>query len=144
MGYTTEFAGSIKLSRKLTFTEAHRLLAANETIDGARKLFGAGIPNGYFQWVPTESLDAIVWDGNEKFYDYDVWMRVLCQWLRTWGIIANGELHWQGEEMSDTGSLSVVNNTVQKIEGKRIPIPNVRPLTLDRLRELALVKVMEE
>jgi hypothetical protein len=63
MGYTTEFTGAIGLSRKLTMAEAKELLEIDETgtITGIRE---------YFQWVPSETLDQIVWDGNEKFYKY--------------------------------------------------------------------------
>jgi hypothetical protein len=83
MGYTTEFTGAIGLSRKLTMAEAKELLEIDETgtITGIRE---------YFQWVPSETLDQIVWDGNEKFYKYTEQLEWLCRWLGEHGIRANG------------------------------------------------------
>lgn len=89
MGYTTKFTGSVSLSRALTIAEARILLEANEDNDATKALFGR---NSYLKWVPTESLDAIVWDGNEKFYDYIELMGDVCAWLKARCIPASGEI----------------------------------------------------
>lgn len=73
MGYTTKFKGAITLSRPLTFGEARKLLEFHDDPD----IIAGQHPGSYLQWVPTESLDGIVWDGGEKFYEYTEWM----QWL---------------------------------------------------------------
>jgi hypothetical protein len=138
MGYTTEFTGAIKLGRKLTMAEAKELLEIassdkSETVTGIR---------AYFQWVPADTLEHIVWDGNEKFYEYTEQLRWLCGvWLEQRGILANGELYWQGEETGDTGVLSVVANNVTAIPNSKPTGKSPRPLTLDDLGKMALDQV---
>lgn len=135
MGYTTKFTGAIQLSRKLTMAEAKRILEINEE----PKTLKDKKPNdGYMQWVPTESLDQIVWDENEKFYDYIPWMRWMCELLKSWGIAANGTLYWSGESAGDTGTILVKDNEVQAMEHTKPQPSQSGPLTLDALREMAL------
>ena len=118
MGYTTKFTGCINLSRALTLKEAKELLEiANLDRAEARKITGT---DAYLQWVPTETLDGIVWDGNEKFYEYVPLLRWLCGWLKERGIEANGELLWAGDETDDRGRIAVSSNEVEVIEGQRI------------------------
>lgn len=141
MGYTTKFTGCINLSRKLTMTEAKELLEiADMDSQDAKAITGT---DAYLQWVPTETLDGIVWDGNEKFYEYVPLMRWLCGWLQERGIQANGELLWAGESTEDRGRLIVTNNDVQTIEGPQIKVKSARPLTLRRLGEMALQQATE-
>lgn len=135
MGYTTKFTGCIKLSRQLTLAEARELLVIAEDNENA---YAASGINSYLQWVPSESLDEIVWDGGEKFYDYEQLLRWLCSvWLLERGIVANGELLWSGEEAGDVGVLTVVSNVVSSAKGKKSRASG-KPLTLSRLGELAL------
>lgn len=134
MGYTTKFSGSIKLSRPLTLAEAKDLLEFNEEPG----LIPQPKPSdGYMQWVPTETLDGIVWDGNEKFYDYTPWLRWMCDWLKKRGIGACGLIKWNGEERGDIGELLVVDNDVTVVETK-VARNSGRPLTLEGLGLLAL------
>jgi hypothetical protein len=138
MGYTTEFTGAVKLSRKLTMAEAKELLEIassdnSETVTGIR---------AYFQWVPADTLEHIVWDGNEKFYEYAKQLQWLCNdWLDQRGITANGELYWQGEETGDNGVLSVAANRVTAIRNSKPSGKSPRPLTLDDLGKMALEQV---
>lgn len=137
MGYTTEFSGAIKLGRKLTMAEAKELLEIASS-DVSEKVTGI---SAYFQWVPADTLEHIVWDGNEKFYHYTEQLRWLCGWLIDHNISANGELLWQGEETGDTGVISVSDNQVSaKKNGKR-PAKSPSPLTLDALGRMALEQV---
>lgn len=138
MGYTTKFTGSVSLSRALTIAEARILLEANEDNDATKALFGR---NNYLQWVPTESLDAIVWDGNEKFYDYVELMGDVCRWLKERGITANGDLYWAGESADDRGTLMVKDNEVTAEKGTTAKKRACKPLTLGRLAEIALDQV---
>ena len=141
MGYTTKFTGCINLSRALTIKEAKELLEiAYLDRAEAREITGA---DAYLQWVPTETLDGIVWDGNEKFYEYVPLLRWLCGWLKERGIEANGELLWAGDEAYDRGRIAVSSNEVEVIEGQRIETKFGRPLTLERLGEMALQQVAE-
>jgi hypothetical protein len=139
MGYTTKFTGSIALSRKLTFNEARDLLEMADDCERTAKASGV---RSYLQWVPTETLDAIVWDGNEKFYEYVPLMKWLCgSWLLERGIGANGELMWSGEDSSDVGQIIVRDNVVEAIEGRKPRTKAGKPLTMERLCELALDQV---
>lgn len=137
MGYTTKFQGCIYLSRQLTLKEAKFLLDLSYMYDRneAKKITGT---NAYMQWVPTESLDGIVWDGEEKFYDYEVLMKWLCLWLKDAGIEANGELVWSGEDTDDIGNIVVTKNDVHFNRGKTISRSPSKPLTAKKLSEMAL------
>jgi hypothetical protein len=92
------------------------------------------------QWVPSESLDAIVWDGNEKFYDYVTWMEWICAWLLQRGIAANGSLVWSGESAADVGTITVDNNAVTATEGAKQPKTVNKPMTLRKLADMALAQ----
>lgn len=138
MGYTTEFAGAINLSRKLTLQEAKELVDLNENGDSDAVAELSGV-NTYMQWVPAESLDAIVWDGGEKFYDYLPLLKWLCgTWLKDRGIEASGELIWRGDEVGDTGRISVAANVVTSTEDAQPVKRSVKPLTSRRLGEMAI------
>jgi hypothetical protein len=136
MGYTTKFTGQINLSRPLTITEAKALLTFADDSDTAPK----PNPGGYLQWVPSQSLDAIGWDGNEKFYDYVEWLMWVCAWLKSAGIACNGRLVWSGEMASDTGEIIVIDNEVTATKGKTAPA-GFNPLTLEGLARIALDQV---
>lgn len=137
MGYTTEFTGAMKLSRKLTMAEAKELLEIADS--GDAKTF-TGI-DGYFQWVPADTLEHIVWDGNEKFYKYEEQLQWLCDWLGQRSISANGDLYWQGEETGDTGTLAVADNKVTARPNEKPKGRSPSPLTLEALGRMALDQV---
>lgn len=137
MGYTTRFTGALKLSRELTMTEAKWLLECNadpDAIKGAK-------PQSYMQWVPAESLEHIVWDGGEKFYNYIEWLQWLCEKLAVFGIEINGTLYWSGEDITDNGRIEVCASKVTQASSSAPLQSNYEPLTLSRLREIALDQV---
>lgn len=137
MGYTTEFNGAVKLSRRLTMAEAKELLEIAEG-DESEKITGI---DAYFQWVPADTLEHIVWDGGEKFYSYTEQLRWLCGWLLERGIQANGMLLWQGEETGDTGTITVTINEVVALPDGKATTNTPAPLTLRGLQEMALDQV---
>lgn len=134
MGYDTKFSGALSLSRSLTIAEAKVLLEANEDTDTIQ----GDHPGSYMQWVPTQSLDGIVYDGNEKFYEYGEWMMWLLTHLATLGILASGDILWQGESVGDAGILSVKDNVLKVIKGAKVQPGKGAPLTLDGLARMAL------
>lgn len=70
-------------------------------------------PSLWCQWIPSESGDYIEWDGGEKFYHYIEWLRYIIEnFLKPWGIEANGVVHWRGEEFEDNGTITVSSNFV--------------------------------
>jgi hypothetical protein len=138
MGYTTEFTGAIGLDRKLTMAEAKELLEIASSDRNHKATTGI---DAYFQWVPADTLQHIVWDGNEKFYMYVEQLRWLCGWLSERGILANGSLYWQGEETGDTGTIVVTANSVSAHPNEKPETETPRPLTLRDLGRMALEQV---
>lgn len=138
MGYTTEFTGSVKLGRKLTMAEAKELL---EIADGGKDSKAVTGIDAYFQWVPADTLEHIVWDGEEKFYKYVEQLRWLCDWLHEREISANGTLYWQGEETGDSGALIVAENIVTERPNEKPEVETPQPLTLADLGRIALEQV---
>lgn len=77
-----------------------------------------GQPGLWCQWVATDDGLHIEWNGAEKFYEYTMWLRYICDhFLTRWGYTLNGEVTWQGEDRSDKGRLQVVNNKVSAHRG---------------------------
>lgn len=71
-------------------------------------------PGLWCQWTPNDDGTAIVWDGGEKFYDYVEWIEyIIRNFLKPWGIVANGDVEWQGEEPADRGRIQVRDNVVR-------------------------------
>ncbi len=72
-----------------------------------------GQPGLWCQWTPNEDGTCIQWDGGEKFYDYVKWMAYIIEnFLEPWGIVANGNIRWVGEDSSDRGVIIVKDNVV--------------------------------
>lgn len=133
MGYTTRFTGAVKLGRKLTMAEAKELLEIDSEKTGI---------DAYFQWVPADTFEHIVWDREEKFYKYVEQLQWLCgDWLDQRGILANGALHWAGEETGDTGTITVTANAVSAHPNPTSVGKDPRPLTLRDLQEMALDQI---
>jgi hypothetical protein len=140
MGYTTEFKGAFDLDAPLTLEQAGllRMLAADEAEEEDWERFDRH-PEGYFQWTVTKDRQHIVWDGNEKFYDYDEWLQWLIDGLLTaWGRTLSGQVEYQGESRDDWGLLKVVSGKVVKVE-RPTPAWNAIPAK-DRKRALALLR----
>lgn len=78
-----------------------------------------GQPGLWCQWVPSENLDAIEWDGHEKFYHYVEWLTYLIKhFLEPWGYRLNGDVEWEGEGRGDIGRIIVTDNVVSVLEGR--------------------------
>lgn len=134
MGYTTRFEGLLLFDRDLTVREYKELLKIadyNEQDDGVLLDYTDApetMPHGsYLQWQPNNYGTGLEWNGGEKFYDYVHWLRWLIKhYFTPRNITLNGELRWQGEDISDVGILTVDNNkvTTQKLEIKLTECPS--------------------
>lgn len=92
-----------------------------------------GQPGLWLQWRPNDDGTALRWDGGEKFYNSEEWMRYLIDKLLspmagdyliqhgrederlssfTYDHTLNGVIHAQGEEDDDMWKLVVENNVV--------------------------------
>jgi hypothetical protein len=82
-------------------------------------------PGLWCDWEITEDGKALTWNGNEKFYDYEEWLRYLIDnFFTPLGYVLNGDVRWQGEDYDDFGTISVVDNEVYMEEGIRISSMN--------------------
>lgn len=71
-------------------------------------------PSLWCQWVPNNKGDAIVWDGNEKFYCYIEWLNyIIKNFLAPKGYVLNGEMAYSGEDREDKGLIVVDENQVE-------------------------------
>lgn len=109
MGYTTKFMGEFKFSRNLTEEEIRILTdfhdERHEDMDEKASL--------YCQWVPNEDGSALVWDQAEKFYRYLEWLQELIgRFFTPWGVTLDGDMTWQGDDISDRGVIHVIRSVV--------------------------------
>lgn len=144
MGYTTQFEGSISVSPPLSEKEAAFLEAFSKTRHMERERGpyfvdstyghgdrsdvpdynqpGKGQPGLWCHWIATTDRSSIEWDGGEKFYDGEEWMRYVIEHFLKPDHIAdlpflqghtlNGTILAQGEDIADRWRLHVVDNEV--------------------------------
>lgn len=118
------------------------VLNTGGTIPGEQNTPPDGQPGLWCQWAPTDDGAALEWDGGEKFYDSEEWMRYLIDTFLSdsaalrkeiaWGHprvegryyadqfgaftfdhVLNGVIEAQGEDVSDHWWLIVHDNTVK-------------------------------
>jgi hypothetical protein len=79
----------------------------------------SGQPSLWCQWTTNADGTEIEWDGGEKFYEYVEWMEyIIDSFLKPWGIVAEGEIEWQGEGRGDIGLIVVKDNVVNPKMGR--------------------------
>lgn len=70
-------------------------------------------PGLWCLWEPTEDGKGIHWNGVEKFYDYIEWLGYISKnFLKPWGYTLSGNVSWFGEDLEDSGVISVVNGLI--------------------------------
>jgi len=70
-------------------------------------------PGLWCQWYILDDRVTIAWDGGEKFYHYIEWIEyIIVTILKPRGYVVNGEVEWQGEDLSDAGMIVVKDNKV--------------------------------
>lgn len=160
MGYITEFDGSVVVEPPLNQTEIAylSLFAGTRRMDREKGPYfvhgtgdfgqggdpdirnfnqpAEGQPSLWCQWVPTDDGTAIEWDGGEKFYGAEEWMRYLIDhFLRpgacatshpgfegfTFDHVVNGTIHASGEDRDDVWDLIVTGNQVTTVAYKLVP-----------------------
>jgi len=77
----------------------------------------AGQHGLWCQWVPSPGFSSLVWDGNEKFYQYvDCANYIQTHFLNVFGIeFVDSTVMFQGESDHDAGALVIMNGKVQKV-----------------------------
>lgn len=77
-----------------------------------------GQPGLWCQWCITGDGKELEWDGGEKFYNYVAWLKyIIREFFIPWGIKANGEIEWQGEDRDDIGKIKVKDNEIFVYDG---------------------------
>lgn len=137
MGYTTDFLGQFDLNKELDVKTYTFLTKLNDTRRMKRDVgpeYGTdgefyvednneGVvdhnrppstqPGLWCQWVPTEDGLSLIWDGGEKFYNYVNWLKYIIEKvLVPKGYVLNGEVEFQGEDMSNRGLIVCKDNVV--------------------------------
>lgn len=157
MGYSTEFTGTVSVDPPLNgpemaylrkFAQSRRYQCSGgpyhvETDGDWNRHSGctaintnqepSGQPGLWCKWEPTEDGTGIEWNGVEKFYDADAWMRYLIDhFLRraayasdsgggrfrhfTFNHVIDGRIEAQGEDPDDRWTLVVENNSVSVVK----------------------------
>lgn len=128
MGYTTRFTGRFAITPPLTLEHLNEYKAL---ADLDRRKMPTGAPDAYLQWQPTPDGAALCWDGNEKFYCYQEWLFWLAvNWFAPRGYALSGEVKFQGEEIGDVGTLSIIEGRVSLVRARFDSSP------LDACREI--------
>ena len=110
MGYTTDFSGSLLLSRPATTDEKQFINAFSQE--------GKCQTGLWCNWELDDTGTELKWNGGEKFYNYIEWLEYLIQHFFTpWNIKLNGKIKWNGEDSDDVGLITVKNNKVTYKEG---------------------------
>lgn len=76
-------------------------------------------PGLWCQWIIHNG--QLMWDGNEKFYNYEEWLQYLIDnFFEPLGYILNGDIEWQGEDSEDFGCIHVVDNFIDMQYGEKV------------------------
>lgn len=75
-------------------------------------------PGLWCQWKPSMDGSMLMWDGNEKFYNYVEWLKYIIAYLKPKGYKVNGSVKWYGEDREDIGIIDTKDNVVTTREGR--------------------------
>lgn len=118
MGYQTYFQGGFSLDKPLTREQQRTLEDFSEARHEQEEQVAEGMPSFWCQWIPTSDGDSIEWDGGEKFYYYEEWIKYLLKkFLIPWGYKVNGSVDWDGEESGDVGQIVIKDNKITIYDG---------------------------
>lgn len=137
VAYLREFAGSRRMDRKsgpyTTGEGDYGMDHSEDVIDGNKPPLGQ--PGLWCQWVPGDSDPSVIeWDGGEKFYEAEAWMRYILQHFinpdpvakkrcpETFdflqGHTANGFIECQGDDQEDRWAIDVTDGVVTTLPGR--------------------------
>ena len=123
MGYTTEFIGRMKLSKKLTDSELidyhNNWLEPRHTIHDDKYTTGReDAPSIWLKWNICEvgGEHYLEWTEQEKFYGYYAWLELIIkEFLTPKGIYLQGKIRFSGEDVNDCGIITAhIQTTRQK------------------------------
>ena len=127
MGYTTEFIGKLTFDKPLTTDQIETINEfseqRHEKDDACLDVMILQRKNDptelwhhhpiWCQWVITDDGKHLMWDGGEKFYDYQYWLKYLInKYFVSWGRKLNGTLTYIGECKTQMGLIEVDDNHI--------------------------------
>jgi len=120
MGYSTEFKGKISFDQEVSelFAEEINFFCRKRhcTEDNHNKTSDYA-PSLWCDWEVAEDRKGLEWNGSEKSYDMDKWLPLLInKFLEPAGIICNGFVEAQGENVGDHWAIEVTDNEVRILE----------------------------
>jgi len=124
MGYSTRFTGRFDFDKPLPLgvIESMRKLQGVDT----RDLSGAAYPGMFCQWILTNDLMGVKWDGEEKFYQWEEWLNWLVRnFFLPNAVNITGRVAFQGEDIEDAGYIEV-------LEGNRVVVTRLPVIADDR------------
>ncbi|KKL86082.1 hypothetical protein LCGC14_1948340, partial [marine sediment metagenome] len=87
------------------------------------------------QWILTGDRQHIEWDGGEKFYGYVEWIEYIIEKiLKPRSYVLNGKVEWSGEDEDDFGTILVINNKVEVIEGEFDELEELMKEKLEKIK----------
>lgn len=103
-------------------------------------------PGLWCQWAPNHDSTEIEWNGGEKFYYYEEWLKYIIEIiLRPRGYVLNGVVEFQGEDIEDHGYLVAKENEISIRTS--VPVREKKPFRYpDRIaadRALAIRELVE-
>lgn len=113
MGYNTSFEGVINIAPPLTANEVEEL---NMFFDARHD--DRNTPSIWCDLVAYESL--IKWNGSEKTYALDEWIRYVINHFIGKDHTCNGKMIAHGEDYGDIWQIVVIDNEVSTRKGKII------------------------
>jgi hypothetical protein len=145
VGYDTTFSGQVTVDPPLSPAEVQFLKDFSETRHCTHQDSpfaavggytcsgrncgspGPGVPDFWCLWEATDDGTAIKWNGAEKFYDSEAWMKFLISNFLAPGSVAgpaylthdhtlNGVIDAEGEEAGDIWRLIVKGNIVRRVD----------------------------
>lgn len=113
MGYTTTFDGGFTFNKPITLDMYNTI--NNFAAERHEPRLG-GCPGCWCQWIIVTDYngnEALIWDQNEKFYEYVPWLNYLItNFFEPAGYVLNGTVDYQGEELDDFGTIEVKDNEI--------------------------------
>jgi len=139
MGYTTNFGGELWLSNPLPKNEVKEINEDLATTRHDHKLLRGNLqrpfPSIWNQWIIKDSYNtqSLVWDGNEKFYNYIGWLDyIIKNYMIPNDIYLNGRIQWIGEDKNDIGVIYSEDNFID-IEYTKLSEHNPNILIWDNI-----------
>lgn len=127
MGQAISFIGALTFNRELTHKEWLELTDLSHEVSSRNHLYTKytdtpeTIPEGYLQWEPNNSGTEFRWNGAKGFHNYIHWLRwIIKHYMKPHELVLNGQVLWQGEEISDAGMMNVIDN---KVTYQKITVP---------------------